>query len=298
MIEWSEEAYLEALYRHVLRRAPDPDGFASHLSRFTTADQSGQAERLLQIFLHSDEAAHVFAEQHRRTMFRRHGSSQAEGGFIISLGTHCYTASMLKRWGLKLFSGPFDWGFSTPAMIAHCLADRFHHFLDTAWYEPIPLESRPDPTIDFAHHRFYRDAFSLDRLFVHRDPTSEVDYAYLRRCVDRLEAALASPCRKLFLSVCWPNQFRPDDYTIVIDALRKRTINARLLVFMVDDPDSGRIVTRMTTVRSGADFQVVRVEPVSPLGGTNFSDTFDELAIAKAIFADKGYVEPMGVGGR
>ena len=49
--------------------------------------------------------------------------------YVVSLGCMCAPAKHLQRLQLRLCAGPFDWIFSTPQMVTHCLQDDFACFL-------------------------------------------------------------------------------------------------------------------------------------------------------------------------
>ena len=49
---------------------------------------------------------------------------------VLSLGSACFTARFMERHGLRRHAGPFDWVFSSPTMVEHCVADDFASFLD------------------------------------------------------------------------------------------------------------------------------------------------------------------------
>ena len=67
--------------------------------------------------------------------------------FTLSLGSLCAAAKFLQRHQLRAHAGPFDWVFSSPEMVAHCLDDDFAAFLDRTQYVPIDD--------GFAGHRLY-----------------------------------------------------------------------------------------------------------------------------------------------
>ena len=47
---------------------------------------------------------------------------------IIPIGSDCGVAELLKKYNLRNASYPFDWIFSTPVMIQHCINDDFKTF--------------------------------------------------------------------------------------------------------------------------------------------------------------------------
>ena len=72
---------------------------------------------------------------------------------IISLGVFCYPAWVIKQLGLKRRSYPFDWIFSTPAMVLDILRDDFARFLDASNYRLNPPEGREEGVSEHLHYR-------------------------------------------------------------------------------------------------------------------------------------------------
>lgn len=124
------------------------------------------------------------------------GRKPREPGAVnhVSLGCHCHMAQVLKTLGLRTWSGPFDWIFTTPGMVRDCLADDFAALLDRDQLESVPLDERPEPGLGRGRHRLYRERHDLPFVFNHHDPaTDEADYAFLSEGVRRLRAALGRP---------------------------------------------------------------------------------------------------------
>lgn len=109
----------------------------------------------------------------------------------VSLGSHCHTAQILKKTGLRTWSAPFDWLFSSPGMVLDCLRDDFVALLDRSQYESNPVENRPAPKECSCRHRLYAKRHAIPFVFNHHDPAiSEADYCFLAEGVRRLRAAL------------------------------------------------------------------------------------------------------------
>jgi hypothetical protein len=53
---------------------------------------------------------------------------------FISIGPYCESSIILKQHNLRLNSYPFDYIFSSLAMITHCINDKFDIFLDKQYY--------------------------------------------------------------------------------------------------------------------------------------------------------------------
>ena len=105
---------------------------------------------------------------------------------FVSLGQNCSSAWYLKQLGLKLESYPFDWIFSSPDIVTHCINDEFAAYLNKSY---INDEGKS------AGHSLYHSSF-----FNHRSPLkSEGDYHYYQRCCERFEALLDSQETATFL---------------------------------------------------------------------------------------------------
>lgn len=103
---------------------------------------------------------------------------------LIGLGTMCYTAALLKSAGLKRGFYPFDALFSSPRMVAHCLADDFATLMSPRFFQPIPVEQRSSPNVNLCDHAWYREHMHIPIVFNHFDPTDPRDFAPLARSID------------------------------------------------------------------------------------------------------------------
>lgn len=113
--------------------------------------------------------------------------------YALSLGSLCAAAKFLQQQGLRAHAGPFDWVFSSPEMVAHCLDDDFAAFLDRTQYVPIDD--------GFAGHRLYSAMIGHRTIFNHHNPLLNTDHEHFERCVARLRAVLLRGERTLFLWV-------------------------------------------------------------------------------------------------
>ena len=115
---------------------------------------------------------------------------------FCSLGTLCHSANILKRIGWKHCSFPFDWIFSSPDTIIHCLDTDFSTFLDRSFF----VDEGDD---DKCGHTFYYPCGKT--MFNHKNPLkNEEDYQYYFRCVNRFRALLQQPDHKVF-TMMWIN---------------------------------------------------------------------------------------------
>ena len=109
--------------------------------------------------------------------------------YTCSLGTLCHSSQILKQNTLKKCSYPFDWIFSNPNMISHCLEDDFNIFLDKSYYITLSDKS-------CGHSYYNKDMFN------HHSPLkNENDYNYYIRCVNRFRQLLQFKEHKLFIMI-------------------------------------------------------------------------------------------------
>ena len=112
--------------------------------------------------------------------------------YVCSLGPRCHTAGFLKRNNLKKASYPFDWIFSEPEMILHCLQDDFNIFLNKEYFTIKDKKSK------LQQHSFY-STNDEDKLFNHHNPLRKKDYNYFVRCITRFKDLLVKKEVKLFI---------------------------------------------------------------------------------------------------
>ena len=271
------------LYRQLLGRDPRAEEMRDDLQSLNGTDLPESIQSLLRRLLNLEEAGAALGTRLLKAS-RSHSADQRDPvRFVMSLGTHCFTSSMLGRLDLRHFAGPFDWLFSNLGMIAHCIRDDFVTFLDARNYEIIPPAERLDPTVNLCEHLYYLKEFGQRYVFNHTDPTTEQGYAYLNRCVQRLHAVLAEPARKLFVCVTGRAAYSAQQLANVVDALLARSTCCELLCVIVDEPVPNSVFPIITPIEGVSGAEVFALQPLSILGGTRFDDPIDELAIARLI---------------
>jgi hypothetical protein len=275
--------YVTLLYREVLGREPDAEGFKANVEFLEKEKTFAAAESLLHKFLSSPEACTGLGPR----LFGRIGDpiyNDEPISFVISLGTHCYTSSMLGRQQLRTFSGPFDWLFSNLGMIAHCLDDDFKIFLDPQYYRLVPVQERRDgPGVNLCDHAYYLQHFKQQFVFNHVDPTSDEGLDYLKRCVDRMRSVLAAPDKKLFVCVTLNSTYSSASIKAVFDAVARRTNRFDLISIAVERPDTDAIMPVVAPLTDVTGPRAFLLRPVSELGGTAFTNPIDELPIVRLL---------------
>lgn len=215
----------------------------------------------------------------RRLPGRLHLRDTREPGALnhISLGSHCHMAQILKAEGLRTWSAPFDWIFSSPGMVRDCLADQFSALLDRTQYESTPLGERVAPHQTRCRHLLYRDRHAIPFVFNHHDPaTSDADYRFLQAGVRRLRTALDTPGteNRLYLMTTVP----ADDE--VVHAIRsllaaRRAKNHLTVLELAPGAPTPAVVERARA--DGLDR--FRIETRSPSTGIRFADPGDDAFV-------------------
>ncbi|MEN3236539.1 DUF1796 family putative cysteine peptidase [Methylobacterium ajmalii] len=149
---------VDGLYRVLLGREPDESGHDFHFNNIMANYKSGAFEEVLRGFISSKEIYESNLEKYRNSELKKFGKEikNIYEDNVFSLGTHCYTSYMLKVAGLKVFSGPFDWLFSSCSLIEDCFSDNFEKFLDKSFYETVPIDKRAHQHVNKCDHRYFK----------------------------------------------------------------------------------------------------------------------------------------------
>jgi len=278
---------VRAFYRALLRREPDPHGFEHHVARLRDFGGLQGVERLLASFLSGSEFSDRQKEKYgvlSDTVEPLSNTEKAtEVGQIISLGTHCYTSALLKRNGLKHFSGPFDWIFSSPGMVRHCLEDNFATFLDRAYYEPVPVEQRKEAAHGRCEHSFYRERFGVRSLFNHHDAHTVEHHGYFVRCVERFRRSAAANARTLFVQCLRERSNAVREFEATAEVISRVSRGGILNVFVIANDVSGTVMPEMSLLHEVGRHRLYRLVPVSAWRALTFEEQIDEIAIVRAL---------------
>ena len=224
-------------------------------------------------------------QRHVPPMLGRWLGADPQNDLFVSLGTHCFTASLLRRWGLRSASGPFDWLFSSAAMVTHCIEDDFRAFLDREQYAPVPLELRRDGAeVNRTNHRLYQQMFGIEFIFNHHDPHEDPTHAHFTRCADRFRAALLDARRKFFILHRTKPEGPLDDLHALHDALAQRCTNFCLFVFEL--PPALPTPTPSPMLRPLIDAPTLKVcefRPCSAWGPLQFEELLDEHTLLRYV---------------
>lgn len=161
----------------------------------------------------------------------------ARRAHVMSLGASCFPAAQLREHGLRRYAGPFDWIFSSPQMVNHCLQDNFASFLDASQYRDCGQAGK-------AGHTMYSEMLGRATVFNHHDPRIAEHYDYLCRATARLQHVLALPPseRKVFLLCSLESGFHIGEAELddLFRRFRKQTTNFRLLALRLTRASEGR----------------------------------------------------------
>jgi hypothetical protein len=277
------------LYRAILGREPDSDGARAYEALIRKIGPERAIPRMLKAFLGSAEyreRADALAVSHINTTLALRGDQLINGrpvGHLVSLGSFCLPSLIFRDNGLRRYSLPFDWIFSTPQMVRDCLADDFAMFLDRRHYRSISHQ-RKEPG---AEHEFYRERYGLPALFAHRDPTQEPDYLYLTRCVTRFRQLLHSEEPKLFLLIGRANHDLANEFPLLLEALGRATTNFVLLCIELLDPTEPGLSALVPVARTG-DHALHRFTPSSYNAEGGFlPDKLDEWTLLRLVYRYK-----------
>ena len=272
---------ITAAYRSVFGREPDPPGLETY-REFLGPEPASRLGDMLDVLLGSAEAWSRFIDP--LTLVQVHPNVRTVGARevtrIVSLGSRCNVAQHLQDFGLRTASLPFDWIFSTPEMVVHCLEDDFSLFLEPGQYQPIPAWRRTVREFNLCDHIAFRDDYGIQAMFNHRDPTFIDDYLYLQRCVDRFRQVQASPEPTLFFLVSESHPSPEEAYIRLFYALEKACAGPVALLFVVVRCEASKgPLPEVRTGRADGGHEMVLFDSVGPLGGTRFESAADAIAL-------------------
>jgi len=269
-----EKYYISALYRAILKREPDEKGLADHIARAEKIGFPIYYEIMLNDFLSCKEAS---GQLYARLVPKLIAPLMeiAKGIPIISLGSHCANSYIWKIIGLKHESGPFDWIFSNPAMVADCLQDNFSLFLDRSQFMTVPVAERISPTTNLCDHLYFKSKYGIKCIFNHRDPcASDEDYRYVIRCVERFRNQLTNNSLKLFVLLTEETARSLDDFKLVANRLSALARKYKFIFVTTNiNPSVGEPTGQLLYESPVACF--AKMTSLGPLGPVNFDEVID-----------------------
>lgn len=272
-------------YQQILGREPDAPGLAHHASLIDRIGLEEAVPVMLKAFLTSDEyrnrRVQTAASIHEVLSRTPAPAGRKKVQHIVSLGTHCLTSSILKIWGLKQYSLPFDWLFSSPRTILHCLEDDFRTFLDRSFYQPT-IGASGDRAAD---HMWYLQNHQVRTMFAHRDPSTDADYQYFVRATARFRKLMRSDDGKLFVMVSEPVFKLQNHFEEISKAIRGLTRNASLVCVQLTKATGVPGSFAMKEIARDGDHALHEFTPSSANAGVGFPDALDDLAVLRLLHA-------------
>ncbi len=274
------------LYRAILGREPDPEGARAYENLIRKLGADRALPKAIKAIMRSEEyrrRADAMAVSHVNSILASHGENRLNGlpvNHLVSLGSFCLPALLFRNNGLRRYSLPFDWIFSTPQMVRDCLGDDFTVFLDRAHYRSVDAPGRDAA----AEHEVYREKYGLPALFAHRDPTRDSDYLYFVRCVTRFRRLLQSNDAKVFMLIGRANHDLVKEFPLMIESLERVTKNFVLLCVELLDPTAPALTSLLPVARISAH-ELLRFTPSSynAVGGF-LPDKLDEWTLLRLIY--------------
>ena len=198
---------------------------------------------------------------------------------VVSIGCSCQTAWQIENAGLRRYSGPFDWVFSSPLLVQHCLDDDFSTFLDRPNYVQGSSRTQWSP-------RIYVEGLSQAVMFNHHDMGIDEDYERIVRTVERFRRLLVLPDRKLFVMTVPYGLLDQASRLALVETFSRHTTNFRILLLGVEaalkdvsGQDAGRLPLASCDLRD-ATHEAWRFQPVSTNpDGLGYMDPGDNQAV-------------------
>jgi hypothetical protein len=282
---YSAALIVEALYRGILLRTPDEKGFSANLQRLMSLEVSAMdLTKFVKSFLSSKEYQEKTIRQFSQRLIDSSDLLSHGPIDIVSLGSHCIVSYALKEIGLKRYSCPFDWIFSRPSMVEHCIKDSFATLADRSQYQPV-IDQRGTELPGLCHHAFYKKSFGVHRVFNHRDMRIEENHRYLLRCIDRFMRLLESTNPKSFVLALQESRNNYEEFESLYNTLSTFTSNFRLLFFVVAEGQQDICGYGIDCIKRIGRSCLVSMKPISKAGPLTFEDPFDDFMFRRAIVA-------------
>ena len=197
-------AFIKQCYLSLLEREPDVIGLQNYLNLFEQKSFKSAVIYMMKDITLSEEYKNIINPGKKSDIHFYFGNRLINGkpvSHIISLGTHCLTATIIKNLGLKKYSTPFDWIFSSPGVVLDCLNDDFALMLDRSQHRSVTHERVRGDNEPGSTHIEFEKRYQTQEMFTHRDITVDENYGYLVRSVNRFKDVLKSDDGKIFLMI-------------------------------------------------------------------------------------------------
>ena len=196
-------------------------------------------------------------------------------GHVVSIGSACWTSQLIKDMGLKRYSCPFDWIFSSPGFVAHCLADDFAEFLSRdRWVSTGGPQHWTLPLI--------RDRYGLGQILNHHDVSNDGDFHYLVRSVARFRSVLAAPDPKIFLLISDTKNILHPEVDVLFDRLAAAASGFKLVSIGLEQHPAAS--PHVEQLKADERNDVYRLHPCSRIeDGLRFTDARDNQAMQEIL---------------
>lgn len=278
---------INSLYKKFLGRGVDIDGLRYHLQRFMTLGFSRGTTSTIDILMNSEEFQ-VRYRSRKRISFPS-GDKRINGKHIqhvISLGNHCLTATILKKYGIKKYSTPFDWIFTSPALVADCLSDNFATLMNPAYHQSITLNRKNQDNEPGAAHLLYQERYGTYELFTHRDITTKHDFAYFSRAVERFRNVLSKDEGKIFIMVSRPKYPLAESFDTLVSLLKQQTTNFAFYAFQLIDPVENEVSANIKLVKNIDTSFLYALTPSFNEGFTGRFDNHPDEALIISLLSE------------
>lgn len=285
-----QEIFVENLYRVILEREPDQQGFVNHVNFLNKVGFEQGVKTLLSSFIQSEEYQNKLVKNSdeqikqnflQKFVWTQNSTNKKEINHIISMGDHCLTSFLLKKYKLKKYSLPFDWIFSNLDAVLHSIDDDFNTFLDNQYYQVAKTDDGHEAT----HHTFYESNYAVrSPMFNHLDITQDEHYQYTLRSVQRFRRVLASEEAKLFIYIARPEEEVEDKLAHTVELLSKYTCNFQVIFIKLGNA-SQKFNEFQLTSKELNEHRYYFYQPVSQENGVIFDDPLDDIIMMR-IFSE------------
>lgn len=201
----------------------------------------------------------------------------------VSLGNFCHAAQLLKEIGYRTFSGPFDWIFNNPRALAHILNDDFQTFLNSSYYQPVPIEERVVREANLCHHKFYQEHYGVQHMFNHHSPDKAEDHQYFIRAVEEFRSSLASRTPILLLLVTH-SLIKPDLIEPILKGLdRYQGVYKLLCLRFVHDENNPVLSDQINTISHDQRQLCINFRVAKPSNGVVFPQAQDNQRLREFL---------------
>ncbi|RVT90064.1 hypothetical protein EOD42_23830 [Rhodovarius crocodyli] len=204
---------------------------------------------------------------------------------VLSLGSTGYTSSMLRRFGMRRWSGPFDWLSATPEMVTDILSEDFAPLLDPDGWETINPADRPNPAWYQSRNRKLEKRHGAPCILHSADMSTEAGQQYMARCVQRFQDAMRGVGNKLLLQVIEEDgeaERHFQEMSVLLNAIG-RHFNFVLISVVKEQPEAP--FPQIEPVLAAGPHRLLRFQPISRIQAASSADMLDELVLLRATLA-------------